>query len=265
MPVGDGGATWNIPTNDDCNECHRGRQDRILGFEQVEPRARRRAGTDARASSPRGPRDARARGVSLTIGDDGTGLDALALGWLHVNCGVTCHNANPAAAGNGAGMLLRLDPRSSTGRAPNAATWDILKTTVNVPCVSGSLVGQPRIGRATAASAIHQLIDERGALQMPPIGSRSSTRPTSRSSRPGLRRWRPTAVRPRTAGSRSPTGAFTSRTAAFVPDGGSSEAGSPEAGAIDAGLDAGVDANDVDAGDATVTTGDDDGGDEAGE
>ena len=27
VPVGDGGVTWNIPTNDDCNECHRGRQD----------------------------------------------------------------------------------------------------------------------------------------------------------------------------------------------------------------------------------------------
>src|SRR5262249_42745341 len=35
VPVGDGGATWQIPTNDDCNECHHGRQDRILGFEQV--------------------------------------------------------------------------------------------------------------------------------------------------------------------------------------------------------------------------------------
>lgn len=31
----DGGVTWTIPTNDDCNECHRGRLDRILGFEQV--------------------------------------------------------------------------------------------------------------------------------------------------------------------------------------------------------------------------------------
>ncbi len=35
VPVGDDGGTWNIPTNDDCDECHRGRQDRILGFEQV--------------------------------------------------------------------------------------------------------------------------------------------------------------------------------------------------------------------------------------
>jgi len=111
--------------------------------------------------------------VSLAVGDDGTGLDALALGWLHVNCGVTCHNSNPAAAGNGAGMLLRLDPAQLDGSPPNAATWDILRTTLNVPCVSGSLAGKPRIHpHDVTGSAIHQVIDQRGALQMPPIASR---------------------------------------------------------------------------------------------
>ena len=110
--------------------------------------------------------------VSLTIGDDGTGLDALALGWIHVNCGVTCHNSNPSAAGYGAGMLLRLDPTQLDGSPPNPATWDILSTTLNVPCVSGSLVGEPRIRPGDVAhSVIHELIDQRGALQMPPIAS----------------------------------------------------------------------------------------------
>ncbi len=110
--------------------------------------------------------------VSLTIGDDGTGLDALTLGWLHVNCGVTCHNSNASSAGYGAGMLLRLDPTQLDGSPPNAATWDILSTTLDVPCVSGSLVGQPRIEpRDAAQSVLYQLIDQRGALQMPPIAS----------------------------------------------------------------------------------------------
>ena len=109
--------------------------------------------------------------TSLSIGDDGTGLDSLAMGWLHVNCGVTCHNSNPAAAGYGAGMLLRLDPTKLDG-SPPAASWDILNTTINVPCVSGSVAGQPRIVPGDPQdSVIHQLIDERGALQMPPIAS----------------------------------------------------------------------------------------------
>jgi hypothetical protein len=172
VAVGDAGVTWTIPTNDDCDECHRGRQDRILGFEQVSLGLPNAQGLTLAALTEMGLVTPAPASVSLTVGDDGTGLDALALGWLHVNCGVTCHNANPAAAGFGAGMLLRLDPTQLDGGAPSAATWDILRTTLGVPCVSGGLVGQPRIQPGAAAhSVLYQLVDERGTLQMPPIGS----------------------------------------------------------------------------------------------
>ncbi|HTB76088.1 MAG TPA: hypothetical protein VK762_22720 [Polyangiaceae bacterium] len=172
VPVGDGGTTWTIPSNDDCNECHRGRLDRILGFEQVGLGLPGAQGLTLAQLAEMGLVTPAPANVSLAIGDDGTGLDALALGWLHVNCGVTCHNSNPSAAGYGAGMLLRLDPSQLDGTPPNAATWDILNTTVNVPCVSGSVAGLPRIRPHDAASSvIDQLIGERGALQMPPIAS----------------------------------------------------------------------------------------------
>ena len=89
-----------------------------------------------------------------------------------MNCGVTCHNSNPSATGSGAGMLLRLHAAHLDGSAPNAATWDILKTTINVPCVSGSVTGLPRIVPGDAPdSVIYQLIDQRGSVQMPPIAS----------------------------------------------------------------------------------------------
>ncbi len=172
VPVGDGGSTWNIPTNDDCNECHRGRLDRILGFEQVGLGLPGAQGLTLAELAEMGLVTPAPASVSLMVGDDGTGLDALALGWIHVNCGVTCHNSNPSAAGYGAGMLLRLDPTQLDGGPPNPATWDILDTTLNVPCVSGSLVGEPRIRPHDAASSvIYQLIDQRGTLQMPPIAS----------------------------------------------------------------------------------------------
>jgi hypothetical protein len=172
VSVGDGGTTWNIPTNDDCDECHRGRQDRILGFEQVGLGLPGAQGLTLAQLAEMGLVTPAPTNVSLTIGDDGTGLDALTLGWIHVNCGVTCHNANPQAAGYGAGMLLRLDPAQLDGTPPSATTWDILSTTIGVPCVSGSLVGQPRIRPGDASSSvIYQLIHQRGALQMPPIAS----------------------------------------------------------------------------------------------
>jgi hypothetical protein len=172
VPIGSDGGTWNIPSNDDCDQCHRGRRDRILGFEQVGlglPGAQGLTLAELAAEGLVTPAPAR---TSLTVGDDGTGLDALALGWIHVNCGVTCHNSNPAASGYGAGMLLRLDPTQLDGRAPNAAAWDILRTTLGVPCVSGSVAGQPRIVPGDPASSVlYQLMDERGTLQMPPIAS----------------------------------------------------------------------------------------------
>jgi hypothetical protein len=171
VPIGDS-ATWNIPTNDDCDECHRGRQDRILGFEQVGLGLAGAQGLTLAELVEQGLVTPAPASVSLTIGDDGTGLDALALGWIHVNCGVTCHNSNPSAAGNGAGMLLRLDPSQLDGTPPDPGTWDVLRTTIGVPCVSGSLNGQPRIRpRDANHSELYELIDERGVLQMPPIAS----------------------------------------------------------------------------------------------
>lgn len=172
VPVGNTGATWNIPTNDDCNECHRGRQDRILGFEQVSLGLLGAQGLTLAQLAEKGLVTPAPTSVSLAIGDDGTGLAALALGWIHINCGVTCHNSNPSAEGNGAGMLLRLDPAQLDGTAPSAGTWDVLNTTLNVPCVSGSLLGQPRIlPHDVSSSVLYRLISERGTLQMPPIAS----------------------------------------------------------------------------------------------
>jgi hypothetical protein len=171
VPVGDAGATWNIPSNDDCNECHRGRQDRILGFEQVGLGLPGAQGLTLAQLAAQGLVTPAPASVSLTVGDDGTGLDGLALGWVHVNCGVTCHNSNPAAAGYGAGMLLRLHAADLDGGPPSPA-WDVLKTTVDVPCVSGAVAGQPRIVPGDPAdSVVYQLMDERGTLQMPPIAS----------------------------------------------------------------------------------------------
>jgi hypothetical protein len=171
VTVGDGG-TWNIPTNDDCDECHRGRQDRILGFEQVGLGMAGAQGLTLAELVERGLVTPAPASVSLAIGDDGTGLNGLALAWIHVNCGVTCHNSNPSAAGNGASMLLRLDPSQLDGTPPDPATWDVLRTTLGVPCVSGSLSGQPRIRpNDPGHSEVYELIDERGLLQMPPIAS----------------------------------------------------------------------------------------------
>jgi hypothetical protein len=173
VPAGDDGGTWLIPTNEECDECHRGRQDRILGFEAVSLGLPEAQGLTLARLVELGlvtPAPSRA---SLTIGEDGTGLAPLALGWLHINCGVTCHNSNPAAAAYGAGMRLRLAAAQLDGSPPDMS-WGILKTTLDAPAVSGTVTGEPRIVPGDAAeSVLYQFIDYRGTeqTQMPPFGS----------------------------------------------------------------------------------------------
>jgi hypothetical protein len=172
VPVDADGGTWVIPTPDDCDLCHRGRSDRILGFEQVSLGLEGATGLTLLQLVVQGLVTPAPTQVNLRIGDDGTGLDAPALSWLHINCGVTCHNANENSDGYGAKMFLRLDPTLLDG-SPVTSSWDPLQTTIGVPCVSGSVAGQPRIVPGDpSASVIVELTSERGVLQMPPIASR---------------------------------------------------------------------------------------------
>jgi len=171
VPVGADGGSWHIPVPDECSQCHRGRSDRVLGFEQVNLGLPGATGLTLDELVSQGLIAPPPGATSLQIGDDGTGLAAPALGWLHVNCGVTCHNGNENSIGYGAGMRLRLDPALLDGRP--VAGWDTIVTTANVATVSGSAMGQPRIVPGDPAdSVLVRLISERGKEQMPPIASK---------------------------------------------------------------------------------------------
>jgi hypothetical protein len=103
MNVNDAG--YEIPSQAKCGYCHDGRQDMILGFEAVA------------LSSP----DAGGLPMSdlvaqhlLTVDPDaslavpGDPTQAAALGYVHMNCGVPCHNTNPAALASSTGFHMRL-------------------------------------------------------------------------------------------------------------------------------------------------------------
>jgi hypothetical protein len=169
MPWGTG--TYHIPTSDECQKCHRGRTDRILGFEQVllglagaQGMTLGRLAAEGRLTSP-------PKSTTLLIGDDGTGLAAPALAWMHVNCGTTCHNRNSTATAWATGMFLRLDPTALDGRS--VADFDALKTTIGVTETSPNWPGRTRIvPHDPAKSLLYQLISHRGTgNQMPPIAT----------------------------------------------------------------------------------------------
>jgi hypothetical protein len=170
------GDSYHIPTADECEDCHRGRSDRILGFEQPSlglPGATgytlpKLVADDRISPAP--------KSTALEIGDDGTGVAGPAMAWLHVNCGVCCHNDNPSAGAYGAKMRLRLDPTQLDGRS--SENFDTRTTTIGVKVNAPSWHDRTRIIPGDPAnSLLIALITNRGkdnpeGTQMPPIASR---------------------------------------------------------------------------------------------
>ena len=107
----------------------------------------------------------------LALGDDGTGHAAAALGWLHVNCGTSCHNRRSDATAWATGLFLRLDARELDGRAANA--FDSLTTTLGVAATTAGWRGQTRIAPGhPEGSLLLRLVRTRGqGNQMPPIAT----------------------------------------------------------------------------------------------
>jgi hypothetical protein len=166
------GAVYHIPTADECQQCHRGRTDRLLGFEHVSLGLPGATGVTLQELVAKNLLTHPPAVTTLTVGDDGTGAAAAPLKWLHINCGTTCHNANSNAVAYSAGMILRLDPYKLDGRS--ALELETMKTTIGVPGKSITWNGRPRIVAGDAAgSLLYQLITSRGiANQMPPIATR---------------------------------------------------------------------------------------------
>ena len=111
----------------------------------------------------------------LEIGDDGTGLARYPLGWLHINCGVTCHNANANAEGRKTMMYLKLKADLLDGRA--SSDFDTIVRTVNQPARTQQWLDRPRIVPGDPdASLLVELLETRvegaGNKQMPPVGTR---------------------------------------------------------------------------------------------
>lgn len=94
-----------VPTREQCNECHKGRRDFVLGWDAL------MLGPGATGVT----RDdlvklglvADASGLALTI--PGSEVEKAALGYMHANCGISCHNDNLDAAGRDSGLHLRLE------------------------------------------------------------------------------------------------------------------------------------------------------------
>lgn len=97
------GTGHTVPTRDQCGDCHGGRKDDILGWDalMLGPGA---TGLTREKLAELGLIE----GGSLNLAIPGNEVEKAALGYLHANCGVSCHNANPLAKAKDTGLYLKL-------------------------------------------------------------------------------------------------------------------------------------------------------------
>jgi hypothetical protein len=169
------GDPYHIPSTTECDQCHKGRPDRVLGFEALLLGLPGAAGMTLDVLESEGHLSGGTLPSNLEIGDDGTGHAAQALAYLHVNCGVSCHNGHAAADAYSTGVRLALKVADADGRPSNG--FDAIATTVGMEAVTGRWLGRTRITAGSAAdSLLYSLLSTRNRPdmkdQMPPIASR---------------------------------------------------------------------------------------------
>lgn len=170
-----GSTNYHIPSTTECDQCHKGRVDRALGFEAISLGTAGATGVTLADLNGEGLLTGGTLPDTLEIGDDGTGKGKDALGWLHVNCGVSCHNSSSASDAYSTGLRLRVNVADADGSS--TANIDARKTSIGIDAVTGRWLGQYRITAGDPSkSLLHKLMSTRNATnmkdQMPPIASR---------------------------------------------------------------------------------------------
>jgi hypothetical protein len=128
------GTTYEIPSQTQCYTCHSGRKDLLLGVDLVGLGAPGGAGLRLSDLVAQQRLTQAPPATTITIPEDSTGKAAAALGYLHINCGASCHNTNSGAQGNNTNVFTKLLAAQlyPEGGAGQVSHLDTYTTTVNV-------------------------------------------------------------------------------------------------------------------------------------
>jgi hypothetical protein len=173
------GTTYEIPATNKCATCHQGRTDIVLGFDFIGLGVAGAQGVTLATLTSGGQLTQPLPATTVTIPEDSTGQAAAALGWLHVNCGSSCHNKNPSSAAGQTHLYMKLlstqlYPDGGTAQVPQLDTYT---TSVNVLSIDEpNGVQYPRIAPGDAGASLMPLMDlSRGDASifkaMPPLVS----------------------------------------------------------------------------------------------
>jgi hypothetical protein len=174
------GTTYEIPTVTECATCHYGRTDMVLGFDLLGVGAPGAQGVTLADLVAKGLLTQPPPATSITVPEDSTGKAAAALGYMHVNCGSTCHNANVNADAYVTQLYMKLlaSQLFPDGGAAKVTALDTYTTAVNVPAtLEPGGVKYMRIAPGDAGASLVPLMalvrdpDAGAFVPMPPIVS----------------------------------------------------------------------------------------------
>ena len=159
---------YEVPTLKDCDKCHHGGSDRLLGVEAVALGLPTAQGATLSALAPR--LSVPPATTTYALPEDATGKAAAALGYLHANCGMPCHSSR------GLGDETKLVLRLRNNDLATVAGTDTYASTVDQAPTTAALVQQfPGAQRITSGDHTKSLIwlvaHLRGNYQMPPLVS----------------------------------------------------------------------------------------------
>jgi hypothetical protein len=166
------GNGYEIPNQNACVQCHQGRLDVVMGFEVVSLSSPAASGlTMARLQSE----NLLTAPPTAPLAIPGDAPTVAALGYLHANCGIACHNR-----GNGqtdSALLMRLD----VATLDSVQHTDAWVTGMNVPAyflLAGTTQQKVFAPCSPSTSAAYYRMSVRDGIngiptgnQMPPIGS----------------------------------------------------------------------------------------------
>ena len=178
---------YEIPSANQCNDCHGGRKDKLLGVEAVSLGLPGAEGLTLATLVSDGLLSAPPSSTTLAFPEDGTGSAAAALAWMHVSCG-PCHNRSSSASAENSRiyMLTRasqlLDPDGGGVTVPSLDAYVSTvgrTTTVEIPDGGGATFSVIKAG-SPSASLVSYLSGRRVGPagnpnvkeQMPPIVTR---------------------------------------------------------------------------------------------
>ena len=176
------GTTYEIPATNVCSQCHNGSPDTVLGIDFVGLATSGAQGVTVSTLEAQNAFTQNPPSTTLAIPEDSTGKAAAALGWLHVNCGIGCHNANSGAGASQTQLYLKLvagEILMADGGVGPVSGLDTYTTAVGKPAIqlpNGMPAERIDPGHADE-SLVSILAGTRcvdagvGCIQMPPIVS----------------------------------------------------------------------------------------------